>query len=100
MSTSEKFYNKKKTILFNFIREKNQKYNAMINEGRKFLKIGAHQITKIDFSKLEEEKDNLPKERSKKILFKKKIHQEKYHKSKTDSFFSESNSVVVIEKRL
>ncbi len=75
--------------MFNFIKQKNQNYDAMINEGRKFLKIGAHQITKIDFNKVEEDKKNsVPKERNSKILFRKRAPHEKMNRQKHDVFFS------------
>lgn len=75
--------------MFNFIKQKNQNYDAMINEGRKFLKIGAHQITKIDFNRLEEERKNsVPKERSSKILFRKRATQDKMNRQRHDVFFS------------
>lgn len=99
LTTSEKFYNKKKTIVFNFVRDRNEREEE--GDGRRFLKIGTRQISRMEVEHsqqiMEGEDGNSKAARKlKSVIFRQKGRKHTRLHTKTGDFFEESSSLLVL----
>lgn len=96
LTTSEKFYNKKKTIVFNFVRDRNEREEEA--DSRKFLKIGTRQISRMEVENSMEGEDAKGKaaRKLKAVIFRQKGRKHPRLHTKTGDFFEESSSLLVL----